>query len=38
MISEGSCDTEDGSKLSFAITEIHYIFKYIQIEGIYFKL
>ncbi len=34
MISEGSCDTEDWSnewKFSFAITEINYILKYINI-------
>ncbi len=33
MISEESCDTEDGSKgcwkFNFAITEINYLFKYI---------
>ncbi len=27
MISEGSCDTEDGIKFSFTITVIHYILK-----------
>ncbi len=40
MVSEGSCDTEDGSngfwKFSFVITDINYILKYIQIE-IYLK-
>ncbi len=34
IISEGLCDTEDSSngcwKLNFVITEINYIFKYIQ--------
>ncbi len=38
MISEESCDTEDWWKLSFALTEIHYMLKYIQIENIYSKL
>jgi len=31
MISEGSCDTEDWSNGSFAITGINYILKYIAI-------
>ncbi len=35
MISEGSCDTEDW-RLSFAITGINYIFKYIQTENSHF--
>ncbi len=42
MISEGSCDTEDWSnvcwKISFAITGINYILKYIKIKISYFKL
>ncbi len=41
MISEGSCDTEDWSndaENTALITEINYIFKYIQIENRYFKL
>ncbi len=42
MISEGLCDTEDWDngcwKFNFAITEINYILKYIQIENSYFKL
>ncbi len=41
MISEGSCDTKDGSndcwKFSFAITEINYVLIYIEIESSYFK-
>ncbi len=40
MISEGSCDTEDWSngswKFNFAITEINYILKYINIEFVFF--
>ncbi len=39
MVSEGSCDTEDGSngfwKFSFVITDINYILKYIQIENLF---
>ncbi len=41
MISEGSCDIEDWSNgfwnFSFAITEINYMLKYINIEICYFK-
>jgi len=33
MISEGSCNTEDCLKFSFAITGINYILKYIKIEN-----
>ncbi len=41
MISEGSCDTEDWSndaENSALITEINYIFQYIQIHNSYIKL
>jgi len=41
VISEGSCDTEDGSndaEKSALITGINDILKYIQIENSYFKL
>ncbi len=38
MISEGSCDwSNDAKKISFEITGINYILKYIQIENSYFK-
>ncbi len=41
MIFEGSCDIEDWSngcwKLSFAMTWIQYILKYIKIENKYFN-
>ncbi len=37
MISEGSCNTEDWSNDADAITEIHFILKYITIENSYFK-
>ncbi len=41
MISEGLCDIEDWSKdaeNSALITGINYIWQYIQINNIYFKL
>ncbi len=38
MISNGSCDSEDWSKFSFAITEINYMSKHIKIENCYFTL
>ncbi len=37
MISEGSCDT-DWSNDAEQLAGINYIFKYIPIENIYFKL
>ncbi len=37
MISEGSCNTEDWNNDADAITEIHFILKYITIENSYFK-
>ncbi len=37
MVSEGSRDTEDGWKFSFAFSGIHFIFKYIQKENIDFE-
>ncbi len=38
MISEGSCDwINDAKILSFEISGIDYILKYIQIENSYFK-
>ncbi len=36
MISEGSCDwSNDDKKISFEITGINYILKYIQIEKLF---
>ncbi len=38
MFSEASCDwSNDTKKISFEITGINYILKYIQIENSYFK-
>ncbi len=38
MISEGSCDAEDWSNDAENNTGINYIWTYIQIQNIYFKL